>query len=85
MMKKIVIILLLFSFVAAPCYALSTLEKLLYTEVHITTYNVNLLVVKIIGEVKYVWQGSPTSGAWVLLSGKMKAYYQALYDKQKAS
>ena len=84
-MKKILIILVLLSFVASPCHAVNLLEKLLYKEDTIKIYNVNVLVVPITGEVKYIWCGSPASGYWMPVHGKVKLQYQALYDRQKAS
>ena len=84
-MKKVIVLLLLFSIIAAPSYALNILDKLIYKEVRLGGEKV--LVNKATGKVekklvdnryepissKKGWGGIPSS----------QDIYQARYDKSR--
>lgn len=59
-------VMIMIAIFCAPVHAVSIVDKVLYKEVQLQMYNQKLLVNRITGEVKYVWQ-NPTS---VLINGK---------------
>ena len=80
-MKKIIILLLLASMIAAatPCYAVNVFDKIIYKEVVLRTTSMHVLVNRLTGEVKYLLLNS---GKWILLKGALKHQYQMIYNAQ---
>ena len=81
-MKKIIILLLLASMIAAatPCYAVNVFDKILYKEVVLRATSMHILVNRLTGEVKFLLLNS---GKWILLKGALKHQCQAIYNAQK--
>ena len=83
-MKKLIIVLLLLSIIAAPSYALSILDRIIYKEVRLDSQNV--LVNQFTGRVEKILingQYQPIStqkGFGGIISDQ--EMYQAQYDKK---
>lgn len=93
-MKKIIIVLILISLLATPCYAITLIDKMIYREVLVKSYNQRLLVGRFTGEVKYIWQ-RPTpvvfdsgpmaqQGEWQpFVNESVKKMWQEIYDRER--
>jgi len=85
-MKKIVVLLLLFSIIAVPVYALSLYEKLLYKEVKLDSgiVLVNRITDKVEKKlINNVYQTLSTTGGWGGIISDQEMY-QAQYNKTKS-
>ncbi len=81
-MKKItIVLLLLFSIVAAPSYAIDMLDKIVCKQDILQSNKRPILVNRLTGEVKYVYQDN---GEWLPLTGQWKEQYQKMYNWQAA-
>jgi|GEM_PF-1536492 len=83
-MRKIIILLLLFSLITTPSYAINIFEKVLYRRDTLNMYGATILVNPLTKQVKYVWSrsSSPGGGSWTPLVGLTQLQYQAIYDQQ---
>jgi len=83
-MRKIIVLLLLFSIIAGPSYAINLFEKILYRKDVLKMYGAQILVNPLTRQVKYVWHrnSSPKGGSWMPLVGLTQQQYQAIYDQQ---
>ena len=83
-MRKIIVLLLLFSIIAAPSYAINVFEKMLYKKDVLKMYGAQILVNPLTRQAKYVWyrNSSPEGGSWMPLVGLMQQQYQAIYNQQ---
>jgi hypothetical protein len=79
-MKKKIIVLLLVLSIAAPCYAMNVVEKILYKPVVLRNNSgVTVLVNRLSGRVEYVMSGEQ----YVSIPEKYKGQFQAVYDAQE--
>jgi len=79
-MKKKIIVLLLVLSIAAPCYAMNVVEKILYKSVVLRNNSgVTVLVNRLSGRVEYVMSGEQ----YVSIPEKYKGQFQAVYDAQE--
>ncbi len=83
-MKKLVIIILFLSAIAAPSYAINIFEKIAYKKDEIKVYKAPILVNPLTGEIKYIWCRTSKKGYWMPIDGRAKQQYQAVYDRQRA-
>jgi hypothetical protein len=94
-MKKVIVAILLLVLFATPSHALTWLEKIAYREVLVKSQNQRLLVGRVTGEVKYLWQrptpvqftGSalPEPGEWIPITDEnVKNMWQGIYDKERS-
>lgn len=80
-MRRLVVILLLISIIASPCYAFNIIDQLIYRKDVLRSNRTVVLVNRFTGEVKYLQR---TNGQWVLLEGQWKEQYQKMYNAQNA-
>lgn len=94
-MRKIVIALLLVGMSSTSSYALNIIDRIIYREVYLKSYNQRLLVGRLTGEVEYIWQtpsiarfttpGVPEQGEWARpISENYKKMWQDIYDKERS-
>lgn len=93
-MKKTLLVLLLILVISTPSYAISFFDKVVNKEVMIKSHEQRLLVNRLTGEVKFMWQRPtpvrltgttlPEPGEWVPLTDEnYKKMWQDIYDRER--
>jgi len=77
-MKRILVVLLVISMLAAPAYALNVIDATLCKKVFLRAVERTVLVNRMTGEVKCIMQ----KGQWIPLMGTQKREYQSMYNAQ---
>ena len=96
MIKKIIAAFFLLALTSSNSYAINIIDRIIYREVYVQSYNQRLLVGRLTGNVEYLWErpsiaimttprGIEEAGEWVRpVNEGHKKMWQDIYDKERS-